>query len=103
MIAVLDYGLGNVGSISNMLKVIGEKSKITSRPEDIIMADGLILPGVGAFDAGMERLNKNGLSKIVREYADSGRPIMGICLGMQLLGRKSEEGSGQSSSSGRYC
>lgn len=92
MIAILDYGLGNLGSIANMLKVIGEKSKVTCNVEDIKTADGIILPGVGAFDAGMKRLNETGLADIVTECAVSGIPVLGICLGMQLLGRKSEEG-----------
>ena len=92
MIAILDYGLGNLGSISNMLKVIGEKSKITGEKETIEGADGLILPGVGAFDAGMSKLNDSSLADIVKAEAEKGKPILGICLGMQLLGRSSEEG-----------
>ena len=70
MIAILDYGLGNLGSISNMLKVIGEKSKITNDIEIIREADGLILPGVGAFDAGMSKLNESGLTEVIKEEAD---------------------------------
>ena len=93
MIAIVDYGLGNLGSIQNMLKVIGEKSKITGREEEIRSSDGLILPGVGAFDAGMSRLTSSGLSELLRRQAAEGKPILGICLGMQLLGRESEEGS----------
>ena len=94
MIAIIDYGLGNLGSISNMLKVIGEKSIITSDPEKIQRADKLILPGVGAFDAGMTQLSERGLVSVLREETlQKGKPILGICLGMQLLGRKSEEGT----------
>ena len=93
MIAIIDYGLGNLGSISNMLKVIGEKSTITSFKSDIMCADGIILPGVGAFDAGIQKLNETGVDEVIHEYAETGRPILGICLGMQLLGRKSEEGN----------
>ena len=92
MIAILDYGLGNLGSISNMLKVIGEKSKITNDVEIIRKSDGIILPGVGAFDAGMSKLNESGLTDVIKEEAGKGKPILGICLGMQLLGNKSEEG-----------
>ena len=92
MIAILDYGLGNLGSISNMLKVIGEKSKITNDVEIIRKSDGIILPGVGAFDAGMSKLNDTGLTEVIKEEARKGKPILGICLGMQLLGNKSEEG-----------
>ena len=92
MIAILDYGLGNLGSIANMLKVIGEKSKITSEESIIDDSDGIILPGVGAFDAGMNRLNETGLTTVIKKNAEQGKPVLGICLGMQLLGRKSEEG-----------
>jgi len=93
MIAIVDYGLGNLGSIANMLKVIGEKSKITNKPEEIQTADGIILPGVGAFDAGMQKLNESGLVGAIKECATKDTPILGICLGMQMLGRKSEEGN----------
>ena len=93
MIAILDYGLGNLGSISNMFKVIGEKSKITSDVEIIRNADGIILPGVGAFDAGMNKLNETGLTEIIKDEANRGKHILGICLGMQLLGNSSEEGN----------
>ncbi len=92
MVAVVDYGLGNLGSIANMLKVIGEKSVITSEKEKIAKADRIILPGVGAYDAGMTNLEQRGLVEFLKEQADSGKPIMGICIGMQLLGRGSEEG-----------
>lgn len=92
MIAILDYGLGNLGSIANMLKVIGAKSRITADKEVIESADGIILPGVGAFDAGMQKLNETGLTDIVKERAGADVPILGICLGMQLLGNDSEEG-----------
>ena len=93
MIAILDYGLGNLGSIANMLKAINEKSVITSDIEKIEKADGMILPGVGAFDAGMSRLRETKLVDVIREQASAGKPILGICLGMQLLGRSSEEGN----------
>lgn len=94
MIAIINYGLGNLGSIANMLKVIGEKSVITSDKNEIEAADKIILPGVGAFDAGMTRLEEAGLVELLRSQAlEVKKPILGICLGMQLLGRKSEEGS----------
>ncbi len=92
MIAIIDYGLGNLGSIANMLKVIGEKSVITSDAEKIKAADKLILPGVGAFDAGMSHLNESDLVDVIKSEAAVGKPILGICLGMQLLGLSSEEG-----------
>lgn len=94
MVAIIDYGLGNLGSIQNMLKVIGEKAVITSDSAVIDQADKMILPGVGAFDAGMRLLKEKGLDSVIKEQALSKRkPLLGICLGMQLLGRSSEEGS----------
>ena len=93
MIGIIDYGLGNLGSIKNMLKVIGEKSIISSKPEDLDKCERYILPGVGAFDAGMSKLNELELEEYIKEKVISDKkPILGICLGMQLLGRKSEEG-----------
>ena len=94
MVGIINYGLGNLGSIQNMLKVIGEKSIISSNPEELDKCDRYILPGVGAFDAGMNKLNESGLTEYIKEKANNERkPILGICLGMQLLGRKSEEGT----------
>lgn len=92
MTAIIDYGLGNLGSIQNMLDVIGENAIITSDAEVIKKSDHLILPGVGAFDAGMQLLNEKNLIAVIKNEANSGKPVLGICLGMQLLGRKSEEG-----------
>lgn len=92
MVGIIDYGLGNLGSIQNMLKTIGEKSIITSDEKRVEQVDRLILPGVGAFDAGMEQLEQRGLIPVIQNEASKGKPILGICLGMQLLGRKSEEG-----------
>lgn len=92
MVAIIDYGLGNLGSIANMLKVIGEKPLITDNTDVVRDADRLVLPGVGAFDAGMSRLEQTGLADAIREVAGKGKPVLGICLGMQLLGRRSEEG-----------
>lgn len=93
MIAIVDYGLGNLGSIKNMLKKIGYQCIITSSSEEILQADKLILPGVGSFDIGMENLENLGLDIVIKEYAEVlKKPILGICLGMQLLGGSSEEG-----------
>lgn len=93
MIAVIDYGIGNVSSIINMFHKIGVPSILTNEIEQIEKADKLILPGVGAFDVGMQRLKKSGLIDTIRKHALVERkPLMGICLGMQMLGRKSEEG-----------
>ena len=92
MVAIINYGLGNLGSIANMLKVLNEKSVITADSDAIATADKIILPGVGAFDAGMGKLNESGLVPVIKEQAASGKPILGICLGMQLLGNGSQEG-----------
>ena len=93
MVAIIDFGLGNLGSIANMLKVIGEKSVITADKEKIAAADRIILPGVGAFDAGMAKLNETGLVDFIKlQVLEEKKPLLGICLGMQMLGRKSEEG-----------
>lgn len=94
MVGIINYGLGNLGSIQNMLKVIGEKSIISSDVNDLDNCDRYILPGVGAFDAGMQKLNESGLVDFIKRVTlIEKKPILGICLGMQLLGRKSEEGS----------
>ncbi len=93
MTAIIDYGLGNLGSIQNMLDVIGENAVITSDSEQIKKSDRLILPGVGAFDAGMKLLEEKNLISVIKIEAKNGKPLLGICLGMQLLGRKSEEGT----------
>ena len=92
MTAIIDYGLGNLASIQNMLDVIGENAIITSDADQIKKSDRLILPGVGAFDAGMKFLSERQLISVIKTETDSGKPLLGICLGMQLLGRKSEEG-----------
>ena len=95
MIVVLDYGVCNVGSIQNMLKKIGAKDvKISADAADIAQANHLILPGVGSFDMGMQSLEQMHLVDPIREYALIKKsPLLGICLGMQMLGRGSEEGT----------
>lgn len=92
MISIIDYGLGNLASIQNMLRVIGEKSVITGDYDVIMESDGIILPGVGTFDVGMGKLSETGLVDVIKRYAEYNKPVLGICLGMQLLGRRSEEG-----------
>lgn len=94
MIVIIDYGMGNIGSIQNMLAWIGAEACISADPQVIRRADKLILPGVGAFDNGMRRLNELGFVSLLQEQAiERGKPLLGICLGMQLLGQGSEEGS----------
>jgi len=92
MIVIIDYGMGNLGSIQNMLKKIGQTSQITSSPDKIALASKLILPGVGAFDRAMTNLKDLGLIDLILSKAAEGTPILGICLGMQLLADRSEEG-----------
>ena len=93
MISVVDYGMGNIGSIKNMLKKIGFDSQLIDKPEELDPKNSIILPGVGAFDNAMRRLNGSGFSRRLQELAAGGTPLLGICLGMQLLGDSSEEGS----------
>ena len=94
MIVVVDYGVGNISSVLNMLKKIGAEAKVSKSVDDIVSADKFLLPGVGAFDAGMEKLTATGLIPILEEQVMSHKkPVLGICLGAQMLGRSSEEGS----------
>ncbi len=93
MITIIDYGMGNLGSIQNMFKRIGVASAITSDLEMIAKAEKILLPGVGSFDNAMMRINEGGLREVLDKKALVERvPILGICLGMQLLTRSSEEG-----------
>ena len=93
MIAIIDYGVGNSASIQSMLKRIGEASIITNQASDLEQATKLILPGVGSFDAAMNKLKSSGLVNIIIAQAKvHKKPLLGICLGMQLLCRGSEEG-----------
>jgi len=93
MITIIDYGMGNLGSIRNMLKKIGADSEITAEPARIAAATKLVLPGVGAFDAGMENLDKSGLVPLLNERVRRDEvPVLGICLGMQLMTHSSSEG-----------
>lgn len=92
MIVIVDYGVGNLGAIRNMLDTLGHASAVSSDPTVITGASKLILPGVGAFDRGMQQLGELGLIDVLKDFAASGRPMMGICLGMQMLARGSEEG-----------
>lgn len=92
-IAIIDYGMGNLGSIANMLKKVGVKAMITADPAAIKQADKLILPGVGAFDNGMKNLAERGLTPLLNvQVLQHKKPILGLCLGMQLFAQRSEEG-----------
>ncbi|MBF0253984.1 MAG: imidazole glycerol phosphate synthase subunit HisH [Candidatus Omnitrophica bacterium] len=94
MIAVVDYGMGNLGSIANMLKKIGAEFIVTGSVTELQKADRLILPGVGGFDEGMKRLEASGLRKVLDTKVLADRtPVLGICLGMQLMTRRSQEGA----------
>lgn len=93
MIAIVDYGMGNLGSISNMFKRIGVQAMITGDVDVLARASKILLPGVGAFDSAMQRINASGLREVLDHKAKIERvPVLGICLGMQLLTRSSEEG-----------
>lgn len=93
MIVIVDYGVGNVGSIINMLKKAGAKAIASSDPTVLEQAEKLILPGIGAFDAGMNKLNERGLVPLLNYLAlEKKVPFLGLCLGLQLMTKKSEEG-----------
>ncbi len=94
MITVVDYGMGNLRSVSKALESLGASVRVSSRPEDITGADKVILPGVGAFPAAMRELRQRGLAEPVKAHIGSGKPYLGICLGLQLLFERSEEGGG---------
>ncbi|WP_424963344.1 imidazole glycerol phosphate synthase subunit HisH [Ekhidna sp.] len=93
MIAILDYGVGNLGSIKNMLKKVGQKAEIVSTSEGIENADKFILPGVGSFDNGIKRLRESEFyDRFTKSVIVDKKPVLGICLGFQLLFESSEEG-----------
>lgn len=94
MIAIIDYGMGNLGSVQKALAFLGYESEITNDPARVMDADGVVLPGVGAIGAAMESLKSKGLDKVVHEYIATGKPFLGICLGMQMLFDSSEESFG---------
>lgn len=92
-VCVIDYGLGNINSVANMIRHIGGACRITADPEEVAIAERLILPGVGAFDMGMAALHNSGIAdSLFVAVMERNKPILGICLGMQLMASRSEEG-----------
>ena len=91
MIAIIDYGVGNLFSLTSSFAAIGAEVKVTNKKEDIESADKIILPGVGAFEDAAKKLRESGLVEVIKAQAANGKPLMGICLGMQLLFDKSFE------------
>lgn len=96
MIAIIDYDAGNLKSVEKALLFLGEEVTVTSDAKEILAADKIILPGVGAFGDAMEKLNTSGLSETIREAVKRKIPLLGICLGLQLLFESSEESPGVS-------
>ncbi len=96
MIAVIDYDAGNIRSVEKALQYLGQDVKITGDPEEILGADKVILPGVGAFGDAMAHIRNRGLDQVIRRVADQGTPFLGICLGLQLLFERSDEAPGVS-------
>ena len=91
MIAIVDYGVGNLSSLRCSFAAIGAQAEVTSDPEKIQAADKIVLPGVGAFGDAADKLRASGLDRVLRQQAARGKPLLGICLGMQLLFEKSYE------------
>jgi glutamine amidotransferase len=91
MIALIDYGMGNIHSVKKALEVCGAKVLVTNNPEDISASEKIVLPGVGAFDDAMCQLQEQGLVSVIKEGIKNKKPFLGICLGMQLLFEESEE------------
>jgi glutamine amidotransferase len=94
MIAVIDYGMGNLRSVQKALEVSGARTIVTSRPEDLAKCSKIVFPGVGAFGEAMAELKKRGLVNPLKEAINSGKHFLGLCLGLQLLFEKSEEAPG---------
>jgi glutamine amidotransferase len=91
MIAIVDYGVGNLFSLEQSFKAIGQEVTVTADPEVLRKADKILLPGVGAFGDAAQKLRQSGLDRVVTEQAATGKPLMGICLGMQLLFEEGHE------------
>ena len=91
MIAIVDYGVGNVRSVERALVQVGADPKLTADPDDLENAEGLVLPGVGAFAPALDKLTQSGLGRHVVDLANKGKPVLGVCLGYQLLFEESME------------
>jgi glutamine amidotransferase len=96
MIGIIDYGMGNLRSVSNAFRALGFGAFIASRPDELDRADKIVLPGVGAFEGAIAELRRGGWDVRVKESAESGIPLIGICLGMQLMFEKSYENGSHS-------
>ena len=94
MIAIIDYDAGNIKSVEKALQFLGEEAIITSDRDVILSSDKAILPGVGAFGDAMNKIRERGLEDVIHEFVDSGKPFLGICLGLQLFFEESEESPG---------
>ena len=94
MIAIIDYDAGNIRSVEKALLALGQDVTVTVDRDEILHADKVILPGVGAFGDAMEKLKQSGLDEVIREVTEKGTPFLGICLGLQLLYKTSEESPG---------
>jgi glutamine amidotransferase len=91
LIAIVDYGVGNVHSVQRALSHVGAEAKLTSDGDELERADGIVLPGVGAFAPALAKLSENGLGRRIVELANKGKPLLGVCLGYQLLFEESTE------------
>ena len=91
MIAIVDYGIGNLGSVTKGFRHVGAEVRLTGEPEELRLASALVLPGDGAFGATMAEIERRGLIPILREAVEAGTPLLGICIGMQVLFEESEE------------
>jgi len=90
-VAIVDYGMGNLRSVEKALERVGADAVISASADQIAAAEGIVLPGVGAFPRAVEEIDRRGLAGVVRDAATSGKPVLGICLGMQLLFERSSE------------
>lgn len=94
MIAIIDYDAGNIKSVEKALNLLGQDVKVTGDRDEILAADKVVLPGVGAFGDAMDNIRKRGLEDVIRQVVEKGTPFLGICLGLQLLFERSDEAPG---------